>query len=121
MIIAIGIAAAAGSVCRYLLDLAVQHHTRSELPLGTLVVNTTGSLALGFVAGLVIHHGLDDTPRHVIGTGFIGAFTTFSTLSYETVQLIEHGARRDALVTTILSLLLGLVAAGAGLALAGAL
>jgi CrcB protein len=121
MIVAIAIAAAAGAVARYLVDLAVQHRTRSALPLGTLVVNTTGSLALGFLAGLALHHGLHDTPRLVIGTGFIGAYTTFSTFLYETIQLIEHGARLDALVNTTLSLVLGLGAAATGLALAAAL
>jgi CrcB protein len=121
MIVAVGLAAAAGAVCRYLVDLAVEHRTRSALPLGTLVVNSTGSLALGFVAGLALYHGLDDTPRLVIGTGFIGAYTTFSTFTYETIQLIEHGARLDALLSTILSLAVGLAAAGTGLALAGAL
>lgn len=121
MIIAIALAAAAGTVCRYLVDLAVQHHTRPGMPLGTLVVNTTGSFALGALAGLALYHGLDDTPRLVIGTGYIGAYTTFSTFTYETIQLIEHGARLDALLDTVLSVILGLAAASAGLALTGAL
>jgi CrcB protein len=121
MIAAIAVAAAAGTVARYLVDLAVQHRSHSPLPLGTLVVNTTGSFALGFLAGLALYHGLDNTPRLVIGTGFIGAYTTFSTFSFETIQLIEYGGRLDALLNTILSLVLGLAAAGSGLALAGAL
>lgn len=121
MIVAVGLAAAAGAVARYLVDLAVRRRTRSPLPLGTLVVNVTGSFALGFVVGLGLYGGLGDTPRLVIGTGFIGAYTTFSAFSFETVRLAEGGARRDALLNTVLSVGLGLVAAGAGLGLAGIL
>jgi fluoride exporter len=104
-----------------LVDLAVQHRTRPAMPLGTLVVNTTGSFALGVLAGLALYHGLDDTPRLVIGIGYIGAYTTFSTFTYETIQLIDHGARLDALLNTVLSVVLRLLAAGTGLVLAGAL
>jgi CrcB protein len=121
VIIAVALAAAAGAVARYLVDLAVQRRTRSARPFGTLVINTTGSLALGFVTGLALYHGLHDTPRLVIGTGFIGAYTTFSTFSYETVELAASGSGLDAVLNIVLSVGLGLGAAATGLALAQAL
>lgn len=117
-VLAVAGAAAAGAVCRYLLDSAIQRRHRGTLPLGTLVVNVSGSLVLGFVAGLAIHHGLDATPRSIVGAGFLGAYTTFSTFSYDTVRLIEEDAGAVALLNTALSLILGLAAAAAGLAVA---
>ncbi|MGH9212760.1 MAG: fluoride efflux transporter CrcB [Acidimicrobiales bacterium] len=121
MVLAVAITAFAGAVSRYLVDLAVQHRTESVFPLGTLVVNVTGSLGLGFIVGLGLYHGLPATPRTLIGTGFLGAYTTFSTFSYETVRLLEDGVYRDALLNTATSLALGLAGAAAGIAIANAL
>jgi fluoride exporter len=120
-ILLVGIAAFVGAICRYLVDLAVQHRTEAVLPLGTLVVNLTGSVAFGFLVGLGLYHGLDSTTRTVAGVGFLGAYTTFSTFAYETVRLLEDGSLFEALVNAVLSLALGLAAAGAGIALAAAL
>jgi CrcB protein len=121
MVVAVAATAFAGAICRYLVDLAVQRRARSAMPLGTMVVNVTGSLALGFLVGLALYQGLDDTPRTLVGTGFLGAYTTFSTFSYETVRLVEDGLTRPALLNVALSLVLGLTAAATGLALAAAL
>lgn len=121
MIVALAVTAFAGAICRYLVDVAVQHRTSSVLPVGTLVVNVTGSLALGFVVGLALYHGLADDARTVVGTGFLGAYTTFSTFSYETVRLVEDGSPGEALLNVAASLVLGLTAAAIGLAVAAAL
>jgi CrcB protein len=121
MVLAVAATAFAGAVCRYLVDIGIQHRTESAFPLGTLVVNVTGSLALGFIAGLGLYHGLATTPRTLIGTGFLGAYTTFSTFSYETVRLLEDGAHHEALLNTATSLALGLTGATLGLVLAGLL
>jgi fluoride exporter len=117
-VVLVGIAAFAGAICRYLVDLAVQHRTEAVLPFGTLVVNLTGSLALGFVVGLHLYHGLDNTTQTVAGVGFLGAYTTFSTFAYETVRLLEDGSILEAFANAAVSITLGLAAAGAGLALA---
>ncbi len=115
--IAFVVAGAIGAPLRYLLDGLVGDRTDAVVPWGILLVNVSGSFVLGVVTGLALHHGLGRTPRIVIGTGFCGAFTTFSTFTYETVRLIEADRRREALVNVAMSLGLGLAAAAAGLAL----
>src|SRR5438067_1224499 len=86
-------------------------------PWGTFVVNVTGCLALGVLTGLGLHHGLASTTRTVLGTGGLGAYTTFSTFTFETVRLAEEGALDEALRNAAASVLVGLAAAAAGLAI----
>lgn len=121
ILLAVAAAGFTGAVGRYLVDLAVQHRSESALPVGTLVVNVTGSAALGFVVGVGLYHGVADTWRTVVGTGFLGAYTTFSTFAYETVRLVEDGSWLEALVNLAANTFVGLAAAGAGLAIAAAL
>jgi CrcB protein len=97
----------------------VQSRTASQFPYGTVVVNLTGSFVLGVVVGLVTYQGLDADVRTVVGTGFIGAYTTFSSFEYETFGLLEDGATPAALGNALGSVALGLLAATAGFALAG--
>lgn len=111
------VAAGVGAPARYLLDGWVQDRTTGAFPWGTLVVNVTGCLALGVVAGLGLYHGLGETPQLVLGAGGLGAYTTFSTFTFETVRLVEEGALEEALINAAASLLLGFVAAAAGLGL----
>ena len=114
-------AGALGPPLRLLVDGAVQARTLGAFPWGTLVVNATGSLLLGFLAGLALYHGLGDTPKLLVGSGFCGTFTTFSTFSYETVRLMEEGAHREALRNITGTLVVGILSATAGIALASAL
>lgn len=108
---------AIGAPTRYLVDGAVQGRVGGTFPWGTLVVNVTGSLVLGVLTGLALYHGLGDVPRAAIGTGFCGAYTTFSTYSYETVRLLEAGEVGPAAANAFGSIAVGLLAAGIGLAL----
>lgn len=116
--LAVGLAAALGAVCRYLLDQIVQHQHDQTFPWGTFVINVTGSLLLGVVTGLSIHHGLPKVPTTVIGVGFAGGYTTWSTYMWESIALAETGARLQAGVNIVGSLVVGLAAAAAGFGLA---
>jgi fluoride exporter len=110
------IAASIGAPARYLIDGLVQDHADGAFPWGTFVVNVSGCLLLGLLTGLGLYHGLDATTRTVLGTGGLGAYTTFSTFTFETVRLAEDGAFNEAARNAVASFLVGLAAAGAGLA-----
>jgi len=112
------VAGAVGAPLRYLLDGAVQSRANSAFPWGTFIVNISGSLLLGFLTGLALYHAFPDTPRIILGTGFCGAYTTFSTFSFETVQLLEEDAKLEAFLNAFGTLAAGASAAALGLALA---
>ena len=115
------VAAAVGAAARYMIDGLVQDHNDGAFPWGTFVVNITGCLVLGMIVGLGIYHDLDSTTRTILGTGGMGAYTTFSTFTFETVRLAEEGAVNAAVRNVAASLVIGLAAASAGLALAAVL
>lgn len=115
------IAGAIGAPARYLVDELVMARHPGGFPWGTLVVNISGSLLLGVVTGLARYHGLGPIPKTAIGVGFCGAYTTFSTFSYETVRLIEAGSLGPAFVNALGSVIAGLAAAALGLAVMAAL
>jgi CrcB protein len=112
---------ALGALARYQLDGLIQDHTHGAMPVGTLVINVSGSLVLGLLVGLRLHHGMSATVELAAGTGFCGAFTTFSSLMYETTRLAQDGAYRQAARTLSLNVVLGGGAAALGLVATGAL
>jgi fluoride exporter len=112
------LAGAIGAPLRYLIDGAIQDRTEGAFPWGTFVVNATGALALGFLTGLALYHAFPSTPKIVLGTGFIGSYTTFSTFTFETVRLIEEGAINEAFRNAAGTLVICAGAAAAGIALA---
>jgi fluoride exporter len=110
-------AAAIGAPARFLVDGWIEDRVGDDFPWGTLVVNLTGCLALGVLTGLARSHGLGATPRTIIGTGGLGAYTTFSTFTFETVRLVEEGELGFALGNVAASVVIGLAAAAIGIAL----
>jgi len=112
------VAGATGSAARYLMDIAITERTKGALPWGTLAINVSGSFLLGVITGLVLDHGFPRTARIVLGVGFCGAYTTFSTFTFETVRLLEEGAGVEALRNVAGTFAAGGLAAAAGLALA---
>lgn len=118
LIFGLYVAGMLGAPARYLVDGFVVDHTGGELPVGTFVVNVTGSLFLGFLTGLVLYHAFPATPRTLLGTGFCGAYTTFSTFAYELIRLAEDREMSAALLVLVAFLIVPAVAAAAGLALA---
>lgn len=107
-----------GALTRYFMDDAVSRRTKSRLPYGTQLVNVTGSFLLGFVTGLVLYHSGSADTRTLVGTGFCGALTTWSTLSWETVRLVEDGETSTAVVAMLGGVAVCLLAAALGLAVA---
>jgi CrcB protein len=114
----VALAAGAGAVTRYVVDRAVTRSRSGAFPAGTFVVNATGSLVLGVVTGLALHRGASGDVVAVLGAGFAGGYTTFSTWAWECLALTEIGERRVAAAYGLGSFAVGLTAAAAGLALA---
>ena len=105
---------AVGAPLRYLTDLFVQSRHDSVFPWGTLTVNLAGSLLLGGLASAVVNGGAPTWLLTLLGTGFCGALTTFSTFGFETVRLVEDGSWLEALLNVTVSVVLGLAAVAAG-------
>ena len=108
----VALGAAIGAPLRYLTDRFVTARVDSRLPWGTFTVNVTGSLILGLVAGAGL---AGDAPwQLILGTGFCGALTTYSTFAWETVRLAGRRAHLVALVNAAGSVVAGTAAATAG-------
>jgi CrcB protein len=110
--------AAVGAPLRYLVDRAVQARHDSVFPWGTFVVNAAGSLVLGAVAGAVAAGGASSQVQLLLGTGFCGTLTTYSTFSYESLRLAERGWSFLGVANAVGSLLVGLGAAFLGVTVA---
>jgi CrcB protein len=102
-VLLVGLGGALGAAARYLLDRAIATRQTGPFPLGTLVVNVTGSVALGGLLGWASGHRLPDDVVAWAGTGFLGGYTTFSTFTFETMRLLEDGAWRYAACNLLLS------------------
>lgn len=106
-----------GSVARFMVDRAVARRAARSFPFGTLTVNISGAVLLGFITGLALSHQL----ALLVGTAFVGAYTTFSTWMFETQRLTEERRVGPAVANVVVSVVLGIAAAAAGQALAGVL
>ncbi|MFN8543591.1 MAG: fluoride efflux transporter CrcB [Candidatus Binatia bacterium] len=104
-----------GAVVRYVLGVWIGSRIATVFPFATFLINVTGSAALGLLIGTAESRGLPPFMRPLVAVGFLGAYTTFSTFSYETLRLAEAGNLGTALLYAGASLVTGLAAALAGL------
>lgn len=121
IVLGVAFAGALGASCRFLLERWITMRYGSPFAWGTLVVNVSGSLTLGIVVGLALEHGLSTDTRTIVGTGFLGAYTTFSTYVYEVVRRAEDGHAHVALTYLLAAAAGGTIAATIGLGITGAL
>jgi CrcB protein len=110
------LAGAGGALLRYELELHVRRRFGPSFPFGILLINVSGSFALGLLVGLAEHHGVRVGVVTVMGTGLFGAYTTFSTFSYDTLGLAGRARPGAAWTNVGASLALGLGGAALGLA-----
>lgn len=110
---------AVGAPSRYLIDRLIQQRRPSVFPWGTLTVNLIGCLVLGLLTGAA--NQLPKEAVTLVGTGFCGALTTFSTFGFETTRLLEDGSLLEAGLNALASLVLGILAATIGYAIGSAL
>lgn len=115
----VALGAAVGAPARYLADRAVQSRHETVMPWGTVAVNVIGSLILGALTGA--GSMVSPTVLALLGTGFCGALTTYSTFSFETWRLIEQESYGAAVANVVVSVGAGLAAVVAGYAAAAAL
>lgn len=122
--------AAVGAPCRYLLDQVVQGRHEQRFPWGTLLINLLGSAALGVLLGWSAGPGgfsasgpggVPPVVLAALGTGWCGAFTTYSSFGYETLTLALDGLLRRAVLNAVLSVAGGLAAAALGVVVGQAL
>jgi CrcB protein len=118
--VTLALAGGVGAGLRFLLDRAVMNGRKGGFPLGILIVNITGSLALGLLVG-VGSPTIPGSLMAILGTGLLGGYTTFSTVSVETVLIAERGRRGLAAANLIGTLGLALAAAMLGVLAGGAL
>ena len=105
-LVLVGLGGALGSITRYHLGKIISQRSKSAaFPIGTLIINLSGAMLLGFVTGL------DTGPNMymLMGDGFLGAYTTFSTFMYEGFSLFRDNEKKNALVYILGSLILGII------------
>jgi CrcB protein len=108
-----------GAIARYLLGGWVQDKYGPSFPYGTFIINVTGSFILGLFATLSLRYAWNEQWRLLVAIGFVGAYTTFSTFEYETIQLIAEGARYKAAAINLAgSVIVGFFAAYLGVVIA---
>lgn len=121
---AVMVGGAIGSVLRYAISAWISEATHSTFPWGTLVVNVIGSFVIGLFTGLTGPDGpllVSPVARAFVTIGILGGFTTFSSFSLQTMLLVQDGQWFSAAGNILSSVVLCLVAAGAGIAVVGML
>ena len=106
----VGIGGMFGSIARYKLGKYVSQRSKSGFPLGTFFINVTGALLLGILTGLQTF----ETIYTLLGDGFLGAYTTFSTFMYEGFNLFQDREKLNAFIYILGSLILGILGFAVG-------
>lgn len=117
LILFVGLAGSLGALARYLLGRYIAERVSSQFPLGTLLINLTGAFLIGLLFTLTVRNFLSVYLQTILATGFLGGYTTFSTMSWEGVQLARGGSTPLSFLYLGGSVLLGLLAAALGMAL----
>ena len=122
LLVAVLVGGGLGSVLRYGVTMAVTQRVGQGFAWGTLLINLTGSLAIGLVAGWLQTRGLGIAPvaRTFLTVGLLGGFTTFSAFSLDTLTALAGGAAASGVLYAGLSVIGGILAAFAGIAVARA-
>ena len=118
--VGVAVAGAVGAVARFTVDGAITTRRSGAFPLATLIINVAGSALLGVLTGLVLFQHAPDGWRVVIGTGFCGGFTTFSTASFASVRLAQDDRPGLAALNVLGTLVLCTASAGLGLLITSA-
>jgi fluoride exporter len=111
----VSMAGGLGAVARLVLDGLIRGRHALEYPVGTTLINVSGSFLLGLLGGLALRHGLPTSVHLVLGTGFLGGYTTFSTASVETVRLLQDRRWLAAVANGFGLVVVASAAAAAGL------
>lgn len=111
----LAVAGGVGAACRLLIDGLIRPRWTSTYPLATTIINVTGSLLLGLTTGLVIGGVLPEQWHLIVGAGFLGGYTTFSTASFETVRLLQERRFLSSALNGLGMLIVSVAAAGLGL------
>jgi CrcB protein len=118
----IGLGGVLGANTRYLISNWAAERYGTTFPFGTFLINVSGSVLLGLVVGVLGNRSGDgQAAQLLLVTGFLGAYTTFSTFTFESLALLRLGRVRGALINALGSTALGVGGAAAGLLLAGRL
>ena len=116
----VAVGSAVGGASRFALSSFIQQRA-GTFPMGTLIINITGSLILGFVMRYALGStSVSAEARALLTTGFCGGYTTFSTFSYETIALMEDGDYRRAAMYVVASVVVSLAATFLGILAANA-
>jgi len=112
--VAVGVGGFLGAIARYALGTYIGGRYGLRFPLGTFIINVSGSFLIGLILTLLARTTASGYWRYLIPIGFIGAYTTFSTFEYETLRAIQEGQLMTGFLNVALSLVVGFIAVWVG-------
>ena len=115
--VVVGIGGFLGAIARYALGTYIGSRYGVRFPLGTFIINVSGSFLLGLILTLLARTTASAYWRYLVPIGFIGAYTTFSTFEYETLRAMQDGQLMTGFLNVALSLVIGFIAVWAGAAI----